>query len=450
MDSLLWLLLLSISMLIGSFVAGSIPLAFKLSEERLRLISALGVGLLVGTALIVIIPEGIETLYSVPEVAETLAASQDFTIHKRTPLEPPDINRRADMGMEYYVWGEPDRRRIDEPASGTLRERQIEDLMESESPESGHVSTNDLSDLDDDARDSRDSRDSHGHEESTHQYIGLALIMGFSLMFLIDQFSSLHMHASSQHHRQVSVPDFTELDAMLDEPQPATNTNTTDPPSSASPPQDTIESVSSPPSSPTRRAFRSIQPPPSRTRLSPTVGLVVHAAADGIALGASASHPNLSFIVFLAIMLHKAPSAFGLTTVLLREGYNRRQIRRHLATFSFAAPSGALVTYLLLAQTGVMDPTNMQWWTGMLLLFSGGTFLYVAMHVLEEVQGHGHEGPGGSGHGHKHGEKVNGMAEGGAAADGSAGEKGKMSYADLACVTVGMFLPLLLNVEHGH
>src|SRR5436305_15031583 len=65
METFLWLFLLSVTMFIGSFLAGSIPLAFHLSEDRLRTISAFGVGLLVGTSLIVIIPEGIETLYNV-------------------------------------------------------------------------------------------------------------------------------------------------------------------------------------------------------------------------------------------------------------------------------------------------------------------------------------------------------------------------------------------------
>ena len=38
-----------------------------------------------------------------------------------------------------------------------------------------------------------------------------------------------------------------------------------------------------------------------------TIGLVVHAAADGIALGAAAStqRQDLQLIVFFAIMLHK-------------------------------------------------------------------------------------------------------------------------------------------------
>lgn len=47
----------------------------------------------------------------------------------------------------------------------------------------------------------------------------------------------------------------------------------------------------------------------SQANSTATIGLVVHAAADGIALGAAAttSHQDVEMIVFLAIMLHKAP-----------------------------------------------------------------------------------------------------------------------------------------------
>ena len=51
----------------SSFLAGMLPLSLSLSSRQLRLITAVGTGVLVGTALIVIIPEGIETLYSASE-----------------------------------------------------------------------------------------------------------------------------------------------------------------------------------------------------------------------------------------------------------------------------------------------------------------------------------------------------------------------------------------------
>ena len=51
--------------------------------------------------------------------------------------------------------------------------------------------------------------------------------------------------------------------------------------------------------------------------LSATFGLLVHGAADGLAVGASiSSSTETGVIVFVAIMLHKGPAAFGLSSFL--------------------------------------------------------------------------------------------------------------------------------------
>merc|ERR1711988_2088569 len=85
-----------------------------------------------------------------------------------------------------------------------------------------------------------------------------------------------------------------------------------------------------------------------------TLGLVVHAAADGVALGAAATtnQTDVEMIVFLAIMLHKAPASFGLVTFLLHEGLDRGKVRKHLLIFSLAAPSAAVLTFLMLQARG--------------------------------------------------------------------------------------------------
>ncbi len=124
----------------------------------------------------------------------------------------------------------------------------------------------------------------------------------------------------------------------------------------------------------------SLAPTPKQSRsLATTTGLVIHAAADGIAMGASATTANmkLGLIIFVAIMVHKAPAAFGLTSVLLKQGLSKRAARGHLIVFSLAAPFGALLTYLIISLLGGsnMESDSGQWWTGMLLLFSAGTFL---------------------------------------------------------------------------
>ncbi|QQP48817.1 Zinc transporter ZIP9 [Caligus rogercresseyi] len=206
------LTIFSVVMLFGSYLAGSIPLFLKM-------VSVLGAGLLLGTALTVIIPEGILT------------------------------------------------------------------LIKGYSP----------------------------HTEAIDKPIGIALVLGFLFMLLVDQIAS---HASSE------------------------NTSS------------------------------------KKLSWTTTLGLVVHAAADGIALGAAATtnQTDVEIIVFLAIMLHKAPAAFGLVTYLLQQGLDRNKARKHLIIFALSAPPPT--------SGGGSDTIGA---TGIAMLFSAGTFLYVAtIHVLPE------------------------------------------------------------------
>ncbi|KAJ7700218.1 Zinc/iron permease [Mycena olivaceomarginata] len=111
----------------------------------------------------------------------------------------------------------------------------------------------------------------------------------------------------------------------------------------------------------------------SRAKAYPlTFGLIMHGLADGLALGVSSlsapsesfdsSHRDLSFIVFLALIIHK-------------------ECRKHLAFFSASTPLGAITTYALLSFFSAGGQGS---WPGIALLVSGGTFLYVAT-VLQTV-----------------------------------------------------------------
>jgi len=67
-------------------------------------------------------------------------------------------------------------------------------------------------------------------------------------------------------------------------------------------------------------------------------------------------------------------------------------VRTHLAIFSLAAPISAIITYTTLTWfDGVFDVRG--GWTGKALLFSGGTFLYVATQ-LSPISAHAHAGEG--------------------------------------------------------
>eukprot|EP00096_Caligus_rogercresseyi_P012563 TRINITY_DN5308_c0_g1_i1.p1 TRINITY_DN5308_c0_g1~~TRINITY_DN5308_c0_g1_i1.p1 ORF type:complete len:282 (+),score=76.24 TRINITY_DN5308_c0_g1_i1:211-1056(+) len=261
----LQLTIFSVVMLFGSYLAGSIPLFVPLSGEKLKMVSVLGAGLLLGTALTVIIPEGILT------------------------------------------------------------------LIKGYSP----------------------------HTEAIDKPIGIALVLGFLFMLLVDQIAS---HASSE------------------------NTSS------------------------------------KKLSWTTTLGLVVHAAADGIALGAAATtnQTDVEIIVFLAIMLHKAPAAFGLVTYLLQQGLDRNKARKHLIIFALSAPVTSIATFISLQHRGGGSDTIGA--TGIAMLFSAGTFLYVAtIHVLPEVTSLG----GGS-------------------------ETLGFSKKELFFLVVGALLPLLLTLGHSH
>lgn len=307
MDDFLSISLLSLAMLVGCYVAGIIPLAVNFSEERLKLVTVLGAGLLCGTALAVIVPEGVHALYEdVLEGKHQQASETQNVIASDKAAERPAVHEHE-----------------------------------------------------------------HSHDHTQlHAYIGVSLVLGFVFMLLVDQIGSSHMHST-------------------DDPE---------------------------------------TPRPTNSKITTTLGLVVHAAADGVALGAAAStsQTSVQLIVFVAIMLHKAPAAFGLVSFLMHAGLERNRIRKHLLVFALAAPVMSMVTYLGLSKSSkeALSEVNA---TGVAMLFSAGTFLYVAtVHVLPEV--------GGMGHSHK---------------PDTSGGRG-LSRLEVAALVLGCLIPLILSVGHQH
>lgn len=254
-----------------------------------------------------------------------------------------------------------------------------------------------------------DRQDDPSDRHDPHAYVGLSIILGFILMYLIDNLPK-HMATSSQPRRfQINL---TSLSFNRD----------------ASAPAETVEDGS--------------DVHDEARAASTTVGLVIHAAADGIALGASStSNRSLSFIIFIALMVHKAPAAFGLTSVLLKQGLGKRAARAHLIIFSLAAPVGALVTWFAAHLLGFAASSNTEFVTGILLLFSGGTFLYVAMHSMQESSHDlGHETTG------------NGFTEGSMGVYEPPSNKGANQEAltGIGVTVIGMLLPLLTQFGHAH
>lgn len=303
---------MSLAMLIGCYIAGIIPLSITLSEDKLKSVTVFGAGLLVGTALAVIIPEGINAMYT----------SGDHSHHHESHSK--ETEKHTATGHEHHEH---------------------------------HHSTMDV-----------------------HSLIGITLVSGFIFMLIVDQIGGAHAHAHA--------PADTEAGQTLQQ---------------------------------------------NRNRITATLGLVVHAAADGIALGAATvlAHTHLTMIVFIAIMLHKMPAAFGLVSFLLHEGFERNRIRKHLLVFALAAPVLAVFTYVILSQRSVESLHDTKT-TGIAMLFSAGTFLYVAtVHVLPEVSSSKtqHSNPDGSVVIKEH--------------------KGFRSK-DLVAIVIGAVLPVILSIGHKH
>lgn len=299
-------------------------------------------GILVGTALVIIIPEGVETLYS-SQNYRSLSSLQTRGLdvrwqHKSSPVHilPPRGIPEIDALPGPVVAD-------DTSAFG--------DVAPPKTPTTpGEVHAMNL--------DGGSDIVSHDHEHedenrALHAWIGISLISGFILMYLIDK---LPAFATPPKPRR--LPYHISLD----------NLGGSGLRRSSSPNRDggLLDQDSNNHASHNPHTF------------AMTTGLVIHAAADGIALGASGSDSSLSFVIFLALLVHKAPAAFGLTSVLLKQGLSSRLAGRHLLVFSLAAPVGALLTFIIVHTLGSgfgSDEASNRWRTGVLLLFSAGTFL---------------------------------------------------------------------------
>lgn len=78
------------------------------------------------------------------------------------------------------------------------------------------------------------------------------------------------------------------------------------------------------------------------------MGMAIHAVMDGLVLGAGMTLDELAPSVFFAILIHKGPDAFALTTVLLASGLTLRRILMVQGLFSLATPVAAALALMLL------------------------------------------------------------------------------------------------------
>ena len=122
--------------------------------------------------------------------------------------------------------------------------------------------------------------------------------------------------------------------------------------------------------------------------LSAFVALSMHTLIDGIALGtAVVGGDDIAFggLVFVAIIFHKMPAAFSLTSALKADHYPNRTSLIYLTIFNAMVPVGAVLAFLVLFGLPV-------WLLGAMLCFSAGTFIHVATSDLLPVIHRQHRG----------------------------------------------------------
>ena len=114
-------------------------------------------------------------------------------------------------------------------------------------------------------------------------------------------------------------------------------------------------------------------------------GLIIHCIADGLAMGSAflTGDATLSFVLGTAMVLHKAPMAFGLSAYLLSCRWNWARAQNTLLLFSATAPVSTVVTLAVLRWIPFFSGEQA---VALVILFSAGTFLYAStMHILPEV-----------------------------------------------------------------
>ena len=298
----------------GMESSSSMMASSAIDASNLRVVSALGAGLLISTALAVVVPEGFHLLAAIERKAAVVA------------------------------------------------------VVAEEEHEPGHGAHGHESHGSHESHEGHDHHHEHSHSDPVPHWLpGLALSSGFFFMMALDALSA-SPHQSCGGGGSVLGGAATTTTAAT--------------------PTKTMEGGGG--------AAATASPPTSSAAASGALrALIVHAAADGLAVGASCAATSsargsgaqtLAWSVAAAMALHKAPAAFGLSATLASATWGEARAKRGLLFFSLSSPVAALVTFfaLLISGGGGADGSGLG--VAAALLFSGGTLVHAAaVHVLPSV-----------------------------------------------------------------
>ena len=253
MDPQTLVFVFAVIMFISVAAFGYIPLSLELSSKNLKKLTAIGAGVLIASAFLVVITEALELFEAHEDDDSKIAGSIALVMLE---VEHGDIDAdQAIEEIETLVGGHDEHEHEDSHDEESTEESLSESVLHViEEVEEGEINaTMGLEEIEELITASAHSHDEEGHIEPST--LGLAILFGFVLMLLLETFGLPH----AVHHDE-------DKDIL---------------------------------------------------GLSATIGLIAHAAADGLAVGASvSSSTETGLIVFVAIMLHKGPAAFGLSSFL--------------------------------------------------------------------------------------------------------------------------------------
>ena len=322
--------------LILALVGGLAPIFSNIKEnhDTMRRITGIASGILLASALLVVIPEGFELATGGHDEhghdehvdEDALAGSVALVILE---LEHGDINSsEAIEEIEELLGGhdEHDEESGDEhdEESGDSLSESIEHVIEE--VESGEINATTGIEEIEEIITSHAHEGEHGDEEESaleSLIIGGAVLAGFVLMLVMEG-SGVGHAVHEEHHEHEGEHGHEHV----------------------------------------------------HHRAAPWVivlGLSLHSAADGLAIGSAAagSSEAVTMLVALAVLIHKVPAAFSLGVFSLHEREDRNDSIRDVVLFSIATPVMIVISFFALHD---FDEQMI----ALAMLFSGGTFLYVA------------------------------------------------------------------------
>ncbi|CAH8679111.1 unnamed protein product [Schistosoma haematobium] len=378
---MLYLIFLNILLFIGCYIAGCIPISFKIPVSKIRILTIFGAGLLLGAALVVVIPEGIAVICSPHKDQHS-----NFISNKDNHLNHPN-SRSLNMIDTIESTNEKHLPSVINKDNDQMKQKN------NINNENNHAS----------------NEDHHSHNDNNsssssyiHQKVGIALLLGYLFMLLVDQMSYTILELTCCqtvlfglknlcYHSILYIPlmnRFNKNNSNNTSTVINNSMNTTNSTSNNTNNLSNETSINNNNNSSNCSSINSIQSI-NHKGLIVTCGLVIHSLADGLAIGSAfaLNQLQLELILFLAIILHKIPAAFGLSCFLLHEGFTRDRIRLHMIAFSLSSPLASFLTYFYLSLSSAdTDIDTASTRTGIALLLSGGTFLYVAAtHILPEL-----------------------------------------------------------------